>query len=87
MAEYRKQLQKGVIQNAYQGLMAYFRELNSHFNTKYPEYSASGSIYYGYMDMTYFPLFPKALKQRRERNKIVCKGNRALSGEALRLQH
>ncbi len=62
--EYKKQLAKGAIQEAYQGLMKYFRDLRTHFEHNYPEYAVSGSIYYGYMDMTYFALFPEALKRR-----------------------
>ena len=70
MDEYRKQLEKGVIVEAYRGLMRYFGELRSHFKRKYPEY-ATGSIYYGYMDMTYFPLFTKSLKRRKLKIAIV----------------
>jgi hypothetical protein len=71
MNEYKKQIKKGLIQEAYQGLMAYFRDLNSHFKNKYPDYSVSGSIYYGYMDMTYFSLFPESLKRRKLKIAIV----------------
>ena len=71
MNEYKKQLQKGHIQLAYQGLMQYIRDLKSHFNKTYPEFSGSSSIYYGYMDMTYFPLFPKSLKDRKLKIAIV----------------
>lgn len=71
MKEYKTQLKKGDIQNAYRGLMAYFRELSSHFISKYPEYSASTSIYYGYMDMTYFPIFPESLKHRKLKIAVV----------------
>jgi hypothetical protein len=69
--EYRKQLEKGSIQKAYKGLMEYIMDLKTHFNNKYPEYSASGSIYYGYMDMTYFPIFPKSLKDRKLKIAVV----------------
>jgi hypothetical protein len=71
MNEYKNQLNKGFIQEAYRGLMEYFRDLRSHFKNKYPEYSVSGSIYYGYMDMTYFPLFPEPLKRRKLKIAIV----------------
>jgi hypothetical protein len=54
MNEYRKQLEKGAIQEAYKGLMEYILALRTHFKNKYPDYFVSGSIYYGYMDMTYF---------------------------------
>jgi Family of unknown function (DUF7000) len=62
MKEYRKQMEKGVIQQAYLGLMDYVMGLRSHFEKNYPDYSVSGSIYFGYMDMTYFSFFPKSLK-------------------------
>ena len=71
MDEYKKQLKKGDIQKAYQGLMEYLRDLKSHFSNTYPEYSVSGSIYYGYMDMTYFSLFPESLKRRKLKVAIV----------------
>jgi hypothetical protein len=64
MSEYRRQLKKGTIQMAYRGLMDYIMGLRSYFEKKYPDYSVSGSIYFGYMDMTYFSFFPKSLKLR-----------------------
>jgi hypothetical protein len=64
MNEYRKQLEKGAIQKAYQILMDYIMGLRAYFENKYPDYSVSGSIYQGYMDMTYFSFFPKSLKLR-----------------------
>jgi hypothetical protein len=71
MNEYRKQLEKGAIQEAYRGLMEYFNALRLHFKKKNPDYSVSGSVYYGYMDMTYFPVFPEALKRRKLKIAIV----------------
>jgi len=71
MNEYRRQLQKGAIQKAYQGLMDYIMRLRSHFENKYPDYSVSGSVYFGYMDMTYFSFFPETLKLRRLKVGIV----------------
>lgn len=71
MQEYRKQLDKGYIQEAYKGLMGYMMDLRVHFNNKYPEYFVSGSIYYGYMDMTYFSVIPEPLKQRKLKIAIV----------------
>lgn len=59
--EYRRQLEKGFIQKAYQGLMQYIMDLRMHFSKKYPDLTP-GNIYHGYMDMTYFPIFPKSLK-------------------------
>jgi len=71
MNEYKKQLQKGAIQKAYQGLMDYIMGLRSYFEKKYPDYSVSGSIYLGYMDMTYFSFFPESLKLRKLKAGIV----------------
>lgn len=71
MIEYRKQLQQGGIQQAYKGLMEYIMALRTHFKHKYPDYFVSGSIYYGYMDMTYFSCFPESLKQRQLKIAIV----------------
>jgi hypothetical protein len=71
MDEYKKQLEKGHIQKAYKGLMEYIADLRTHFKNKYPEYSAPGNMYSGYMDMTYFPLFPQALKQRSLKIAVV----------------
>ena len=71
MIEYRKQLEKGAIQKAYQGLIQFMMSLKNHFSNNYPDYSVSGSIYYGYMDMTYFSLFPRSLKDRELKIAIV----------------
>ena len=71
MNEYKKQLKKGDIKEAYKGLMEYFRDLRSHFKNKYPDYFVSSSIYYGYMDMTYFSFFPKSLKRQKLKIAIV----------------
>ena len=71
MNEYKKQLEKGAIQKAYQGLMEYIMDLRTHFQTKYPDYFVSGSIYYGYMDMTYFSFIPPSLKERKLKPAIV----------------
>jgi len=71
MSEYKNQLKKGAIQKAYQGLMEYMMSLKNHFKNKYPDYSVSGSIYYGYMDMTYFSIWPKSLKDRDLKIAIV----------------
>jgi hypothetical protein len=71
MLEFRKQLGKGAIQKAYLGLMQYMLHLKNHFGSKYPEYAGSGSMYAGYMDMTYFSIFPKSLKDRDLKIAIV----------------
>ena len=59
--EYKKQLGRGVIQKAYQGLMKYIMDLRTHFGKNFPDF-ALGKIYHGYMDVKYFPVSPKSLK-------------------------
>jgi hypothetical protein len=71
MTEYRKQLKKGDIKEAYKGLMEYIKDLRLHFKNKYPDYFVSSNIYYGYMDMTYFSFFPISLKHRQLKIAIV----------------
>ncbi len=71
MAEYKKQLAKGYVPKAYKGLMEYIMSLRIYFNNKYPNYSVSGNIYYGYMDMTYFSVFPESLKKRKLKAGII----------------
>ncbi len=69
--EYKMQLAHGAIQKAYKGLMVYMQELRTHLQKKYPDFIISGSIYYGYMDMTYFSFFPKSLSERALKVAIV----------------
>jgi len=68
--EYKKQMEKGAIQKAYQGLMEYIMDLRKQFSKKFPELPP-GNIYHGYMDMTYFPIFPESLKSRKLKIAIV----------------
>lgn len=69
--EYKKQLERGYVQVAYQGLMEFFRKLKAHFATEYPAFSISTNIYYGYMDMTYFSLVPNSLKRQKLKIALV----------------
>jgi len=71
ITEYQTQLKKGSIQKAYKGLMEYMLGLRTHFQKKYPNYIVSGSLYYGYMDMTYFSFFPGSLKDRSLKVAVV----------------
>ena len=68
---YKKQLKKGATQVDYTGSMEYAMGLRTYFEKKYPDHFVSGSIYYGYMDMTYFSFIPKLLKQRKLKPAIV----------------
>lgn len=71
MEEYHTQIEKGDIQEAYRGLMEYIAKLRSYLHKKYPEYVISGSIYPGYMDMTYFAFFPESLQRLKLKVAIV----------------
>ncbi len=71
MLEYKKQLEEGTIERAYRGLMDYMTHLRSYFEGEHPEIPVSGSVYYGFMDMTYFALFPATLKDRKLKVAIV----------------
>ncbi len=69
--EYRLQMKKGVVPQAYKGLMEYILSLRTHFANRHPHYSVPGSIYFGYMDMTYFSLLPEDLKERKLKIAVV----------------
>ena len=66
MNEYRRQMEKGEIKKAYKGLMEYIMELRLYFKRHYPDHFVSGSIYYGFMDMTYFSFTPEIIKSKIE---------------------
>ena len=55
--EYRTQLRKGHIQKAYKGIMTFMSDLKTHLEKSSPDYVVS-SLYFGYLDMTYFALHP-----------------------------
>jgi hypothetical protein len=71
MNEYKKQLGRGAIKQAYKDLMEYIMGLRTHFKNKYPDYYVSGGIYFGYMDMSYFSFFPDSLRRRNLKIAIV----------------
>jgi len=69
--EYKKQLQKGVIQEAYRGLLTFTMALKLHFEKRFPEQTVPGNFYQGYMDMSYFAIIPDALKRRKLKIAVV----------------
>jgi len=71
ISEYKKQMGKGDIRKAYQGLMEYMMNLRLDLKSKYPEYSVSGSLYLGYMDMTYFAFTPEFLREKKLKIALV----------------
>lgn len=70
MLEFRKQLALGTLQQAYQGLMEYILGLKTYLQKQHPDYF-SGSLYPGYLDMTYFSFTPPALQERKLKIAIV----------------
>jgi len=68
--EYKNQLGKGQIQKAYKGIMTFMSGLITYLGNKYPDYVV-GALYFGYMDMTYFPFTPPVLKERKLKVAIV----------------
>jgi hypothetical protein len=73
------------------GLMNYIMELRVYFEKKYPDYFVSGSVYYGFMDMTYFSFFPESLKRRKLKVAIVfvhdtCRFEVWLAGQNRQIQ-
>ena len=71
MMEYKKQMQLGVVPKAYLGLMEYMSKLKNYLKAEHPDYSVSGSMYFGYMDMTYFSFFPDSLGTQNLKTGIV----------------
>ena len=68
--ELRRQLGKGSIQKAYRAIISFMLGLRTHFVKKYGD-PAISALYQGYMDMTYFAIFPPFLKHRNLKVAIV----------------
>ena len=64
IADYTELLRQGELQIAYRSILNYMGKLRSDFAALHPEYEISGSIYQGYLDMTYFSVIPAALKAK-----------------------
>ena len=70
IGDYTCHLQQGEIQLAYKGILEFIGKLRADFVKKYPHYDTS-SIYQGYMDMSYFSLSTKRLKDKGLKFAIV----------------
>lgn len=68
--EYTYHLQQGEIQTAYKGILEFIGIMKADFIKKKPFYDI-GSIYQGYMDMTYFSLSTEPLKDKGLKIAIV----------------
>ncbi|WP_066498214.1 DUF7000 family protein [Abyssisolibacter fermentans] len=69
--EYKKQIENGDIKKAYKGLMDFIMDLRIHLKNRHPDYIVSGSIYHGYMDITFFYFTPQSLKNKKLKIAIV----------------
>jgi hypothetical protein len=74
MDELRVQLEKGSIQRAYAALLAYMLSLRTYLVNKYG-ISVVSNLYQGYLDMTYFAIFPHSLKDRGLKVAVVFNYN------------
>ena len=70
LRELREHLSEGSIQRAYAAIVGYMSRLRTHFASTRGERAVSG-LYQGCFDMTYFALFPPALKSRDLKLAIV----------------
>jgi hypothetical protein len=68
--DYTAHLQQGDMQIAYKGIIDFIGKLRAEFIKRYPHYDIS-NIYQGYMDMSYFALSIKALKDKGLKIAIV----------------
>jgi len=69
--EYKKQLDKGMIQKAYKGILEYLMALRTHFEKQHPEFLVPGGLYTGYMDMSYFSIISPVMKERKLKIAVV----------------
>src|SRR5512145_257299 len=69
--EYNALLMEGSVQVAYRGLIEYMQSLRIFFYNKYSSDYFVGSLYQGYMDMTYFSFTPKVLKKEALKIAII----------------
>jgi hypothetical protein len=71
MSAYRAALREGHIQVAYLGLMQFMSALRTRFEKNHPELTVPGTLYFGYMDMTYFAVVPRSLAVHKLKIAIV----------------
>jgi len=70
ICEYTRYLEQGEIQIAYKGILGFIGKLRADFIKKNPHYEIS-SVYQGYMDMSYFSLSTKQLRDEGLKIAIV----------------
>jgi hypothetical protein len=70
LAELQTQLRTGALQRSYGAIISYMSQLRARFATRDGDRAVS-ALYQGSFDMTYFALFPPALKSRGLKLAIV----------------
>lgn len=70
LTQLQDQLRRGAVQRAYGSIISAMSQLRSHFVARDGERAVS-ALYQGVFDMTYFALFPPALKSRGLKLAIV----------------
>ena len=68
--DYTCLLKQGEVQAAYRGILEFVGKLRADYTKNYPNYDVS-SVYQGYMDMSYFSLSTKSLKDKSLKIAIV----------------
>ncbi len=63
ISDYTVCLQQKNLQLAYKGILEFTSKLRADFIKRYPQYDA-GSVYPGYLDMSYFSLSTQSLKDK-----------------------
>lgn len=69
--EYKKQLEKGDIREAYTGLVKYVTKLGTNLSKNLSEHYSFGNLFQGYMDYTYFYYTNEFLKKRKLKMGLV----------------
>ncbi|MDU1891411.1 MAG: hypothetical protein E6767_12050 [Dysgonomonas sp.] len=71
ISEYHEQMEVGIVPRAYKALMEYMMKLRTYFMDQYPDEFTVGSLYQGYMDITFFTFTPRAVKDKSLKVAIV----------------
>lgn len=69
--EYKKQLEKGDIQQGYEGLVKYVMSLKTSLSKNLSDSYSFGNVFQGYMDYTYFYYSNEFLKKRKLKMGLV----------------
>ena len=70
VARYTSALSDGEFQRAYKGILSYMAALQAALTARFPA-CATGALYQGYLDMTYFALTPPALRDKKLKIALV----------------